>query len=67
MNEKLNTAGKVSVVGHPNAPDGRYNFWHGKDGGWYISKDWSNRYSTYPIGEFFLRKRLRQNADNQLY
>lgn len=58
--EELNTAGKVTVVGHPKAPDGRYNFWKGRDGGWYISKDWWSRYSTYPIAEYFLRNCLNK-------
>lgn len=58
---ELNSGGQVSIVGHPKAPDGRYNYFEGKDGNYYITKDWTSRYSTYPIGEWFLIKCLNQN------
>ena len=61
--DELKTGGVVSIVGHPKASDGRYNYFKGNDGNWYITKDWTSRYSTYPIGEWFLIKCLNKNKD----
>jgi hypothetical protein len=58
---KLNSGGKVSIVGHPKVQDGIYNYFKGKDGSYFITKDWTTRYSTYRIGEWFLIKCLNQN------
>ena len=60
----MNTAGRISVVGHSRAPDGKYKYWKGRDGSWYITKDWTARYSTYSIEEWFLKKHLNQNEDD---
>jgi len=30
--DELKTGGIVSIVGHPKAPDGRYNYFKGNDG-----------------------------------
>jgi hypothetical protein len=51
--DELKTGGIVSIVGHPKAPDGGYNYFKGNDGNYYITKDWTSRYSTYRIGEWF--------------
>ena len=38
--DELKTGGVVSIVGHPKASDGRYNYFKGNDGNYYITKDW---------------------------
>jgi hypothetical protein len=36
--DELKTGGVVSIVGHPKASDGRYNYFEGKDGNYGTSQ-----------------------------